>query len=709
MSTGAVVGDDVTGALLLAKPDIAALARVQRPVVTMWVTRYRHSPHPFPAPVSTAGGVDRYRAVEVVDWIRTRGLGNSDTLTADLALHAVLTLPDALGGGTGLPADTVWTGVTALLSVKTLLGVQLSNLDVDDLLDRADELDPDDEYLYREVAALGNATARLAGYVDLLSDAAYTPAQAFEALMARRFPLGLRALTDATLRPAAVELAARIAVALTTDEGAVFVDPSPDGSDLLVMLRTVLPEYAEPVAMTGRADTPSSRLARRRLAVHQWRLRRAPAGGFAAGFTVAGPATFVTQFPAPGSLELSDAEILAAIDEIAMQMGDGQVAVVVGPAAALVDPLPDREAESIRSALVRSDRLRAVLRLPEGLRVSRPGLATALWVLGSADRSVPPAQRWTVLADLGGVEVDESAIDGVVSDVLAAMGPWTSLRAHAFRFGVVYGAASLLAARSLALPMPRPAPRPRRTPGEVAGRVGQWVVEANEAAARLDPNLRVAVEYHDDEPARTAPAGVLADAHELKVLPGNRIDAADVRDAGGDAGTVPVIGVDEVLGRRGLGSRAVDRLAFTARYPSGRYTEPGDLVFCTGPEFAMIVDTAGSSVVVAPARVLRVRDPAASGLVPELIARHLSTVGIGDRTSGAVRRGKPWRAWEIPRIAPHRVPGVTAVLADLRRRRQAATDLLATLDRVTDTVVDGVGRGALTVTGDTDAHSQKGR
>ncbi len=36
--------------LLLSKSDIAALAGVKRPVVTMWAKRYSNSDRPFPQP-----------------------------------------------------------------------------------------------------------------------------------------------------------------------------------------------------------------------------------------------------------------------------------------------------------------------------------------------------------------------------------------------------------------------------------------------------------------------------------------------------------------------------------------------------------------------------------------------------------------------------------------------------------------------------------
>lgn len=690
---------EVASTLLLTKPEIAALAKVQRPVVTMWAKRYRGDDRPFPAPVQADGRGDRFDAGEVVDWIRSRGLGNSESLAEDLALHA------ALDHRSPLDADVVFAGITALLCAKSLLGVQLSELDADNLLDEVDELDPDDEFLYSEVASLAGETEVFASYVDRMADAAYTPAQAFESMMANRFRRGHRDLSDSALTARALELGARVCAALTTDERAVYVDPSADGSDLLVALRAALPEYTEPVAMTGADGTATSRLARRRLAVHQWSLRAAPEGGFAEGFSIDGPAMFLTQYPSPCSVGFSDAQILAGIDDIALQMGPGHHAVVLGPASALVDELADRDAESIRSALLRSDRVRAVVRLPEGLVVTRPGLSMAMWVLGSADPAIKPADRWTVLADLGAVELDDAAIEGVISDVCAAMGSWESLRAHAFHFGAVIKTAVLLAVGGGLTP-PRRHPVRRRlvSGGEAAGRVIELIDSVNHAAAAVDPGLRLPVEYRESGGRMLPTAGELAQARELKVLPGNRIDDTDIAVDGG----IRVIGCDEVLGGRALGERGIDRLDFVAKYPSGRYTEPGDIVFCTSPAFGVTVDVEGSSVVLAPARVMRIADPVTSGLIPDLIARHLSARGLGKRTAGAIRSGDGWRTWEIPRVPPDLAAGVAAALAELRQRRSAAARLLTDIDRLTDALVDGVAHGALTVAEGTETDKGKG-
>ncbi|MDV3208196.1 MAG: hypothetical protein LOY04_14330 [Rhodococcus ruber] len=690
MSTGS--------ALLLSKADIAALARVQRPVVTMWAKRYRGPDRPFPEPVRADGRQHRYRADDVVAWLSSRGLGNNASVAEDLAAHAAFEDP------AGADAATAFAALTALLCVKARTGEQLADLDGDDLLDEADDLDPDDAYLYREIEALGGRLPTYAAHADRMADAAYTVEHAFETLMAQRFRLPLDALADTALSPAALEMCAQVVGALAPDDRAVFVDPSPDGSDLFVALRQRLPEFVEPIAMTGHADTPTARLARRRLSVHRWRRRPTPATGFDEDFSIDGPAVFLTQYPSPSTLGYSDARILAEIDNITVQMGAEHLAVIVGPASALTDPLRDREAAAVRADLLRSDRLRAVFRLPEGLLVTKPGSSMALWVLGAPDDSVAPTDRWTVLADLRTRALDAAVTDGIVADVTAAMGSREHLRAHAFEFASVHRTSTLLAEDRRGLLPPAPRRRRRRIAGnETAAEAAELVGAANRAARAVRDDLHLGVEYR--QAPRPAPtAGRLADAGVLKVMPGNRIDDDDV-DVGGD---VRVIGTDELLGRARIGDRGIDRLVLATRYPSGRYTEPGDIVFCTAPEFGVVVDQEGAAVVLAPARVLRVADPHASGVLPELVARTLRRMPVAPKPAGAIRSGQVWRDWPIPVVEADRIPAVSAALEELRARREAARQLLDTLDRLTDTLTDGVGHGVLTVTAGTRPGREEG-
>ncbi len=178
--------------LRLTLADVAELARVRRPVVSVWRRRHAAGPTPFPAPVRRAVAVPGrsrsdallFRASDVADWIEASGLGNNRAFRADVALRAML--DDA----SGPDRDVAFAGLTALLRLKAYVSEPLGSLDADDVLDLADELDPDDDALYAEVEALGDHLDRFAALADLAAGSAYTPGAAVEALLADRFRAG---------------------------------------------------------------------------------------------------------------------------------------------------------------------------------------------------------------------------------------------------------------------------------------------------------------------------------------------------------------------------------------------------------------------------------------------------------------------------------------------------------------------------------------
>src|SRR3954471_2926397 len=63
----------------LTLQDIADLARVQRPVVSMWRRRrtVRGVDSPFPKPALREGGGERFDRDEVVAWLEATGRGNN--------------------------------------------------------------------------------------------------------------------------------------------------------------------------------------------------------------------------------------------------------------------------------------------------------------------------------------------------------------------------------------------------------------------------------------------------------------------------------------------------------------------------------------------------------------------------------------------------------------------------------------------------------
>jgi len=149
---------------------------------------------------------------------------------------------------------------------------------------------------------------------------------------------------------------------------------------------------------------------------------------------------------------------------------------------------------------------------------------------------------------------------------------------------------------------------------------------------------------------------------------------------------VRVLGVedlsDPIAPRRG-----VDPLEVEARHPAARRTEPGDVVFCTAPRPAAVVDYDGFSFVAYPARVLRCRP--GSGLVPEAVAASINAQPAASRD---------WRAWHVPTVDPADADTLGVALRAVEDERRAAYQRLSRLQNLTTRLVDGVATRAITVT-----------
>jgi len=193
---------------------------------------------------------------------------------------------------------------------------------------------------------------------------------------------------------------------------------------------------------------------------------------------------------------MSDEEVLAAIDDVAVAMDDDDRAVVIGPASALADRPRTAAVDAARTDLLRTDRVRAVVRLPAGLWVSRPRQRLALWVLGPAHPAVPIGRRWTTVSDLGGITLTGTVVEDVVTDVVASLGDRDTVRAHTFRFARFVATSTLLAGSGdlVGTPTPRP-PRPRTAPAETALRVQDLIAQASRPPTA--PDLRLPVEHRE--------------------------------------------------------------------------------------------------------------------------------------------------------------------------------------------------------------------
>ncbi|MFZ3415745.1 hypothetical protein [Arthrobacter sp. 3Tela_A] len=668
-----------SSALHISLSDVASLARVQRAVVSMWRTRFRSKERPFPAPVTQTGGQELFDAHEVAAWLVETGHGNNPQAQDDLAAFAVLA-----GGRREDPL--AFQALTSLLTLLAMSGEPFPHWDSEDLLDLADEHDPDDELLYRELEAVQADLPVLARFASELADAAFNPAAAFELLMANRFRAGLRSHTDTALTDEAARLVAGIAVELAAGlPEPVFADPSDGGSDLLLALAAALGDAADATLVTRSGGGETARLVRRRLRVHGISGRTLtvdPSGEFG----IDGAAVHLAHYPSPGRPGMTPLEILTAVDQAVLQMDDRQRGVVLAPAAVLSDVLPKGDAREVRAGLIRDGRVRAIVRLPEGLLRSKPRQALALWVLGPAHPDVPIADRWTVVADLSGEKLNPATAKDLISDVAASLGSQEHVRAHSFRFArpvltrvILPGSTALTAAAHAAPPVSGPR-------GAAAALRADELLEGLSTGSPQDHLYRYSVEPTPDGGTRRRPRplGRLMEEGIVTYVPGTRLADGLVSAAG----SVPVYGTPELLGTQPKGTRRMELLDFYAHVVDRR-TEPGDVVFCTGPQAAAFVDAAGGAVVQYPARVLRVNKTKRSGVLPELVAADINAQAD---TPGS------WRRWPVRQIPADPGPEVSSLLLELDTQRAQARARLKQLDELTTLVLDGVAGGTVTVT-----------
>ena len=683
--------------LLMTMSDIAALARVQRPVVSVWRTRAAKTDAPFPSSITHQNGRELFDARQVGAWLSDTHRGNNPEAVADATAHAALE-------NSAQTTESSFRAVTALLALHSSIGGPLGALSAGDLLDAADEHDPDDDMFYREIDGIGDERGSLADYVDDLVEAAYGEAAAFERLMADRFRLDLRDLGDTALNGPARELMAQTATALaaTQQRDPVFVDATGSASDIILAIAHAEHASRDLTVVTANDDSDAARLLRRRMLVH--RITRAGLDVLESGaFTVTGAAVHVAQFPPASNAVMSPTAMLSAIDQIVLQMDDAQLAAVIAPSSVLSDASLNRETDELRSVILRSGRVRAIVRLPTGLVPHKPQQAQTLWVLGAAHKHVQLTERWTLVADLNAIRFEPAVIDDLVSDLVASLGDRVTVRAHAFRFARLVLTRTLLASRdSLVAGARSGAIMPTMQGAALAVRVDELLSSLNRATPALITDTdaasslaRLAIEPRSqssrESPTRPAtPSTVeqLVAARHLRYIPGNRLEVSDIVPGDTGAAGIPIIAPAEVLGEYQLGARRIDRLRFAAGYPAGRLTEPGDVVFCTAPRPTAIVDVEGTSVVVFPARILRINHGDPNGLLGEVLAADVAALMPGDRR---------WRRWQLRKVQHQQRRALAEALASVRLEQERARERLARLDELRDLLMVGVTAGTLTL------------
>ena len=131
---------------LVSLADIARLARVQRPVVSMWRKRptARGVIIPFPQPKATRDAHDVFDLAEVLDWLEQTGRGKN----VEARGEAPLVLSHVTSDGDRGEA----AALEAVVVLGAMSGRLLSDMAAHDILDLADELDTAAEVIAELIA-----------------------------------------------------------------------------------------------------------------------------------------------------------------------------------------------------------------------------------------------------------------------------------------------------------------------------------------------------------------------------------------------------------------------------------------------------------------------------------------------------------------------------------------------------------------------------
>ncbi|WP_336625241.1 MULTISPECIES: hypothetical protein [unclassified Microbacterium] len=639
--------------LLLDLTGVARLAGVQRPVASMWRSRFVSTPDPFPTPVPDGSGRLRFEAEEVADWLVRTGHGNNPEAREDAAAAAS-------------PSDFSFSDANAVAELQALIALYSRTADLDELThseieEAAANIDPLDVLLRREVAAHVNRGAPWLTYAARLVDAAYSPSAAL-ALVTRRHVASNRAAVSAgPLVTDAMALVVDATLALTGGNTTVALDACDP-----MLSSTLAAKLGDDVTIVLPNGADARQVRRQLLVDEHW---------LADEVDPATRSVVVARVPSDRSEDVT--AILRAVDDVSLSLRSVDAAVVIGPARALVDPLAPAD-EQARADILRSGRVRGIARLSTGLVDSAVRESLALWILGEPTAEVAPAQRITAVADLTGVPLTAATRADLISDLMAGMGTGRDLRAHHFRFAAFVRTTSLQARSGslVATVTRRPAPstvQPAALPALLDN--AAEIVRSDITPIEITPDPH-------DVPRATSVAELI-DAGHLRRVQGTRLDPELL----GSEGLIVVTSSD-LDNPSEIGSTRVDQLAFATRHPSAQLTRPGDVIFRTSPTASAWVDTDGSKVVAYPARVLRITTGDPGGLVSEIVAADITGAHAGP---GA------WKRWMLRRVAPRTIEPVRQALADIATARR---DLEARAARLTDyaaLIVAGATSGSVTM------------
>jgi hypothetical protein len=684
--------------LLISMRDIAELAGVQRPVVTMWRKRDKN----FPLPAGGDAARPLFDPRQVTEWLADTGRADRSGMESELSLYTLTTLGDAL------PAADRVALVTSLICLRHLIGDESLADGTDDIADRirahAATTDPQDNLLLTEITSIPPDALWLAGAVDDLVEAAWNCRDAFERVMRARHRFGAAQLSNNAPVPLLASLIARLSGAAeraADGQGTILVtDPAAGCGDLLAAVTGMLgPDYV-PSCTAAEPDPYLARLTRRRLAAGG--LDRRDMDVYVSGRLPdesGDPDVVVTQVPYVSAEDRSAEQVMDVISDIAVRLDRGCSAVILGPAAVLFDELPPySSSERARAALLANPVTEAVVRLPGGLVPFRPGYETALWVLNSTPDS--PGQDRILVADVSDRELGESVAHALVEDVVTWRREGYNPDAHHREFGVQ-------------VRRPRPDEPPVQLTVRQPRNIRTIQAETDEQIERLAAlesdldkagaeaiGVRPAIRSNAVKDIRARPTaknvGRLAREGFLTIVKGTRLDLAHVSGDGHHA----VFGSDEVLGVRRPGMRMIDRAVLAESYPRAGLTYPGDVLVTLVPEFGVFLDGHGLSVAEFPVRVLRITEDGRDVLTPRVLAAMLGFRDRRPRPFGAIREAQRLEDHQVAQLDPGNVRGLDALLAALDARRRRAQAEIDMLDELGGIVATGLSDGTLALAGD---------
>lgn len=553
-----------TGTLSLT--DIAALAQVQRAVVSMWRRRPRASgiEIPFPAPVATDGRIERFDRDEVVSWLEATGRGNNKQVRLDAP-------------GASAPEGADVEDVVVLVCLSTLTGEEVQGLSDDELVDLAEQADGDDKFLLREVRGL-TARPELLIHVDDLIESSFGPADA----LSRAESGSLR--RERAIRGVTPELVALVRAVVT---GARMFFP--DDQVLLVPpddleLTSGITEGFVGVRLQG--DGRHIRALRRRLAIHSIDMES----------TCSATVQVLSVIGQPVSTAMD------AMDDLTVGLEQGAVGVIVGPASLLCDPLTG-EAEQQRTDTLRVGNLAVALRLPRGMWREAHRQHLGVWVLRGEAR----LQRIRV-ADLEGVSLD---LEDLTSDVTGAL---NRSEDRAYRYTRSTDLSPILAHGPV---VPRGARAVQFGITEPPTSLDR-IHSARLTTSETIPGYDVAVTAGPGQILmRHRSLGELELAKVLLMRRGRRIDP----DLAVPVGTVRVLSADGSTDNLRL-----DPFDAASIYGRSTRTEPGDVVFTDRPRPLAVVDPDGGALVASPSRILRLLPGAPVG--PHALAALINELAL---------------------------------------------------------------------------------